>query len=198
MTLPDDLAVTTRVAAALERLGVRWLVGGSLASSFHGEPRSTNDADVVAELTEAHVDALVADLGDEFYVSADAVRDAVRRGASFNVIHLATMFKVDVFVLRGGDEFARAEMDRRERHDVAVESNDALYFASAEDTVLQKLVWFRRGGGISERQWRDVLGVLRVQAGALDIAYMQGWSKQLGVSDLLERALAHKAFGDQS
>ena len=187
--LSEELAVTLRVVHALERLGVRYLVGGSLASSLHGNPRTTNDADIVAELDESHVDALVTDLAADFYVSDVAVREALRRGSSFNAIHLDTMFKVDVFVMTA-DPLQVIEMGRRQRHAVGPGAADVLYFASAEDTVIQKLLWYRRGGEISDKQWSDIAGVIRTQGERLDVDYLQRWASSAGVAELLARSLA--------
>ena len=189
MSLPEPLAVTLRVARACERLGLRYLIGGSLASSYHGVPRSTNDADLLVELPGRCVAPLVADLAADFYVDADMIEDAIARGACFNVIHLATMFKVDVFVLTR-DELHVQEMARRQQHAVADGSDERAYFASPEDTILQKLEWYRRGQGISDRQWRDVIGVLEVQGASLDLGYLRRWAAYLRVEELLSRAMA--------
>lgn len=188
MTLAEPLAVSLIVARALERLGVRYLIGGSLASSFHGVPRTTNDADIVAEVTVNLADDLAAALADAFYVDADMIRDAARRGTSFNVIHLATMFKIDIFVATR-DPMAQEEMRRRQEHRLAPDDDARAFFASAEDTVLQKLDWYRKGGEISDRQWGDVLGVLRMQGPSLDVDYMRKWAPHLGVESLLERVM---------
>ena len=156
--LSEPIEVTLHVAKALADLGVRYLVGGSLASSLHGIPRATQDVDIVADLALRHVENLSSALKDAFYVDADMMRDAIRRGASFNVIHLATMFKVDIFVL-GRDELSREEMARRQVHRVGNLREHELYVASPEDVVVQKLAWYRKGDQISERQWNDLLGV---------------------------------------
>jgi hypothetical protein len=188
VSLAEPFAVTLRVAHAFERLGLRYLIGGSLASSYWGIPRSTNDADLVAELPGRRVDELVAELSGDFYIDADMIRDAIARGACFNVIHLATMFKVDVFVLTR-DALAQEEMNRRSEHRVTPDGDERAYFASAEDTILQKLDWYQKGAGISDRQWQDVLGVIRIQRPALDLDYLRRWAPHLGVNALLERAL---------
>ena len=107
----DPLRVAFLVTHTFEALGVRYFIGGSLASIFHGLIRTTNDADLVAELALSHVTALVAALEGAFYIDAESIREAIARKASFNLIHLATMFKVDVYVSRGrpfdGSRFAR-------------------------------------------------------------------------------------------
>ncbi|HSL82233.1 MAG TPA: hypothetical protein VLF66_05620, partial [Thermoanaerobaculia bacterium] len=151
----ETLRAALTVARALEALGIPYLVGGSLASSVHGIPRSTQDADLVADLEPDRVEDLVQALEGEFYVDEERVRDAVRRRASFNVICLRTMLKVDVFVLPD-DEFHRTEMSRRRRLRLGEDPESAVEVASAEDTVIEKLTWYRLGGGVSERQWLDV------------------------------------------
>jgi hypothetical protein len=159
-----------------------------MASAIHGVPRSTQDVDFVAELNEEQVDDLVAVLESEFYIDREVVRRAVRSRRSFNVIHLGTMYKADVFVM-GTDGHAQAEKKRRRIEALGPEPDSpTAYFCSAEDIVLQKLRWFRKGGGISDRQWSDLLSVLKVQANALDYDYLRYWTAELGVADLLLRA----------
>jgi hypothetical protein len=185
----EALTVTARVALLLERLHVRYAVVGSLASSLHGIPRSTQDADVVAALEERHLTPLLQGLAGDFYVDDERARQAVATGRSFNVIHLGTMFKVDLFVPRG-DTFATSELARRQRVELEVDGGRAveLWFATAEDALLHKLYWYRLGGQGSDRQWGDVVGVLRVQASSLDQDYLNTWARELDIADLLARA----------
>jgi hypothetical protein len=187
--LSEPLEVTLLMAETFEGLGIRYLVGGSLASSLHGIPRATQDVDMVAGMGLRHVDAFVSALRSTFYVDADMISDAIRRGASFNVIHLATMFKVDVFLL-GRDELSREEMARRQVYRVGGPPEREIFVASPEDVVVQKLDWYRKGSEISERQWNDLLGVLKVQGRRIDVTYMRRWSTAGRTLDLLERALA--------
>lgn len=188
--MPDRaLQATLAVVGALERTGLEYLIGGSLASSLHGIPRSTQDSDLVVDLPPERVSDLLIELGDDFYADATRARQAATRGTSFNVIHLETMFKVDLFVV-GDDPLARSEMERRESHRIGEEQERHAFVASAEDTVLQKLVWYRLGSRVSDRQWRDLIGVLRVQGARLDRAYLQRWADELDLRDLLDEALA--------
>jgi len=195
MSLSEPLSVTLIVAQILEHLSVAYFVGGSLASAIQGAPRATLDADIVADLHPEHVEPLVRALGDAFYFDADTIRSAIRSRSTFNLIHLKTMFKVDIFVNKGRP-FDQAQLGRRVRQRLTPELEPALYFASPEDTILAKLDWFRRGGEVSDRQWRDVLAVLKMQSGRLDWQYMQGWAAELAVSDLLAKALTETA-GDR-
>jgi hypothetical protein len=185
VTAPDLLVALAPVLEALRDLGVRHYVGGSIASSAHGVPRASIDVDVVAELEPAHAAPLVDALRAAYYVSEERVRDAVARRESFNVIHLETMVKVDVFVSRDRP-FDRRALGRA--RPAALEGGHEIPVSSPEDTILAKLDWFRRGGEVSQRQWSDVTGVLRA-GGAVDEPYLRQGAQELGVVDLLDRAL---------
>jgi hypothetical protein len=187
MNAPEILAALAPIVEALEELGVAYHIGGSVASSVYGIPRLTIDADLVADLRLDHVRPLVKQLEVEYYIDADAVRDAIRRRSSFNAIHLDTMLKVDVFIpkMRAFDQ----EELRRTRQEILAEGTRSFYMSSPEGTILNKLEWYRMGGEVSDRQWNDILGALKVQGTALDMVYMQRWAKALQVTDLLERAL---------
>jgi hypothetical protein len=190
----EAIRITVIVAETLERLGIRHAIVGSLASSMHGIPRSTNDVDLVAAVRPEHADPLAKALGDAFYVDADMIRDAVARRSEFNVIHLATMFKIDIFV-PGPDPIAQAQIGRSTTVSANADGTLTLRVASAEDTVAQKLLWYRHGGETSERQWLDTLGVIAIQGEKLDLQYLLPTADALGIRDLLERALAQAASG---
>ena len=168
MVSPDEaFQVLLEVARVLEELDVPYVVGGSLASSLHGIPRSTQDADLVAALRTEHIQPFIGRVEGTFYVSPERVEAAVRRRTSFNLIHLKTMIKVDLFVF-SETPLARQEMARRQVLPIPGEPEAHLQIASPEDTILQKLLWYRKGGEVSERQWNDILGVIKVQGRALD------------------------------
>jgi len=190
----DPLDVALRVIAVLEDLGVPYVLGGSLASSLVGEPRATADVDLAVRLSDADVSSLVRALESEFYVSEEAAHEAVRRHASFNLVHLETVLKVDLFVL-GDDLLDRRQLERRTRVRVSDDPPRELWVGSAEDQVLRKLRWYRDGGGISERQWRDVIGILAVQGERLDREELRAAAREADLADLLERALADVGRG---
>lgn len=187
MILTEPLEMTQRITTVFERLHVPYFIGGSLASSLHGIPRATHDVDLVADIRLQHVSLLVNALEMEFYIDAQMIHDAIRHQTSFNVLHLATMFKIDIFVLQSNPD-SQAEMARRESYQVSDDPEQRLFLASAEDTILHKLLWFQMGGAVSERQWHDILGVLQVQHDTLDYAYLENGAQRRGVAGLLQQA----------
>jgi hypothetical protein len=190
--LAGPIAVTTLVTGVLEGLGVTYVIAGSLASAVHGVVRATMDADIVADLRPEHVEPLVQALSDAFYVDPEMMRDAIRQQGSFNVIHLDTAFKVDVFVPKAR-AFDRSELARRQSYVLSEAPLSRAYIATPEDIVLAKLEWYDAGGRISDRQWRDILGVLKVQGLRLDHAYLRHMAAGLGVDGLLGQALDEAA-----
>lgn len=199
MQSAEPVEVMLLVTQELEALKIAYFVGGSLAAIVHGEYRATRDVDIVADVRGEHVAGLVRAWADAFYVQTEdlweAIRSAVRyrndarHRATFNLIHFDTGFKVDIFVYTGRP-FEAMQLARREAEVVATEPERTVYIASAEDTVLAKLEWYRLGGEVSDQQWRDIAAVLKVQATALDRDYLSRWAHLLGIADLLTRALA--------
>jgi hypothetical protein len=186
--LPDVITTLIELRDALDRVGVDYMVVGSLASSAHGLPRATRDADLVTAITSQQIKELAELLRPRFYISEDAELDALHHGTSFNAIHEETLFQVDLFVMKP-TPYNRVQFDRREYIEVDPERNITMPFQSAEDTILSKLDWFREGQEVSERQWQDVLGVLRAQGEQLDHKYLRHWAANLGVDELLQRAV---------
>jgi hypothetical protein len=192
MILAEPIQITQLIANVFDQLQIPYLVGGSLASSLHGIPRATQDVDMVAGLNPKHVAPLVKALETVFYIDANMIHEAIQHGSSFNVIHLDTMFKIDIFVLQD-DPVSREEMTRRELHKLSEDTEEGLFLATAEDIILRKLYWFKLGGGSSERQWNDVLGVLQVQKEKLDYSYLQRGAHKMGVATLLKQAIEDAA-----
>jgi hypothetical protein len=184
----EPIEVTLKVTHLLEKLGVPYLIGGSLASTLYGMVRTTQDSDIVAEMRLEHLQPFVAALQDEFYVDDEMIAESIQRHSSFNIIHRETMFKVDVFVPRPRP-FLQSQLARAQKQTFTFETEVSANFASPEDIILAKLEWYRMGGEVSERQWRDILGVLKTRADALDLDYVHKWANELKVNDLLERAL---------
>lgn len=186
--MDENLLVTLRIAEVLDHLEVRWFLGGSLASSMHGIPRATLDADIVADLRVSLVSAFLRALGADWYVEEQSVRDAILSRGCFNLVHLGSAMKIDIFVpkLR---RFEGGQFSRARRTPVAEGSTIEIPVCSAEDIVLAKLEWYRAGGELSDRQWGDILGVLRVNAKSLDLDGMREGALELGVSDLFANAL---------
>jgi len=183
----EPVEVTLRVTTVLENLSIPYLIGGSLASALYGMVRTTQDADIVAEMRLAHLSPFVAALQDEFYLDEELIATALQRNTSFNIIHRATMFKVDIFTPRSRP-FLQSQLARAQRQTFTFETEVSAKFASPEDPILAKLEWYRLGGEVSERQWRDILGVLKTRAGELDLGYLERWADELELTDLLERA----------
>lgn len=165
------------VVGALERLELPYLVTGSMATIFYGEPRYTNDIDVVVQLPNHKVNALCrAFQPPDYYVSDEAARMAVEQGGQFNIIHSSSGLKVDVFVARN-DAFDKSRFARATRIRPADDFDAS--FASTEDVIIKKMEYFREGG--SEKHLRDITGVLRVSGEQIDHAYIANWASRLGL-----------------
>ncbi len=189
MTMQGEATrITLLVTQALEQIGISYAVGGSLASSMHGVMRSTLDVDIVADMKLEHIKPLVAALSKEFYADDEMMKDAIEHHSSFNLIHYETAFKADIFI-RKLRAFDQMQLERRRTSVIATDPEYSVYVVSPEDIILSKLEWYRMGGEVSDRQWRDILGVLKTRAGELEMDYLRKWANELKVADLLEHAL---------
>ena len=193
LVLTEAEQVIEIVTSIFDRLDISYLVGGSVASGIHGVYRYTNDVDVVADISADKVEALAAAFAG-FYADEEMIRDGVKTATSFSVIHLGFMIKVDVF-LKVDDEWTNEVWQRRQFVPISSDGSLKVYLPSAEDAILQKLRWFQMGGGVSDRQWGDVLGMLKTGAGNLDYAYMREWAPPLGLVPLLEKAVGMASIG---
>jgi hypothetical protein len=191
--MQDVLDVALLVAKAIDATGSEYFIGGSVASSLQGEPRATNDIDFVVAMLGLRVPAFAAELGEDFEVDQAMLRDALSRGGSANIFYLPMVTKIDIFGL-GSAPYDEVEFARRRR--VRVRANgEELWIKSPEDTILRKLLWYRDGGEVSEKQWRDVVEVLRVRGPDLDSTFLDIWAVRLSVEALLARARTDAAGG---
>ena len=173
----------SRLAAKLDAAGIPYMITGSFASTYHGTTRTTHDIDVVIDADRAALETLVRSFpDDEYYVDLDAALDALAHRSQFNVIDLATGWKADLIV-RKDREFSRAELARREPAEIL---GARVFVATAEDTIVSKLEWAKIGE--SERQLRDVAGILDVRRGRLDLEYVERWVRELGLEEVWSRA----------
>jgi hypothetical protein len=169
------------------------MVGGSVASSSHGIPRSTNDIDIVADIRQEHISRFVSELAGAFYADPDTMHEALHHERSFNLIHFASGAKFDIFPV-ARNRYAEVQIERSVPQKVPG-LNILCPVASAEDTILAKLIWYRAGGEQSDQQWNDLRGVRSVQGSRLDRTYMQDWAQQLKVDDLLKRLMSEEEPG---
>lgn len=191
VTVPNALLL--QLARALGAADVRYAVGGSIASSRYGEFRATNDIDILVEVGPVTVRRLVTALADAFHVDREAADRAAQSGGTFTAIHLKEFVKIDFFVATE-EKLHRLQIERREA--VVVDpSAPPVYFTSAEDTILAKLVWYHRSDSVLERQLRDVAGILKTRGRELDLTYLGHAATSLGVRDLLADALEESGLG---
>ena len=188
MKTPDILQAIEPVISAFNKLSISYYIGGSIASSIYGIARATMDVDIVADIKIEKISSLKRILENEYYIDENMIKDAIRRFSSFNLIHLETMIKIDVFIHK--HQPYQEETQRRKQKDTLEDSEGAseFYFSSPEDIILNKLQWYELGNRVSERQWLDVIGVIKVQLKNLDDEYLRKWGKELGLLDLLTKA----------
>src|SRR5216683_501132 len=183
----ENLRVVREVAGVFDRLAIPYALGGSVASSVHGINRFTRDADLSAEPFPGREGEFAGSFGPDYYLSVPAIRDAVRDRSCFNIINTSTGFKIDVFV-RKDRAFERSAMERRLSVMLPDLPEQPMSFVTAEDAILFKLEWYRLGNEALDQQWKDIIGILKVQGGKLDETYLDHWAAELKVTDLLAKA----------
>lgn len=190
MKNPEMLSALQPVVNALEKFSIPYYVSGSIASSIYGMPRATMDIDIVADVKLHHISLLRHELEKSYYIDEDMIKEAIQNSSSFNLIHLETVIKIDVFIFKDipyhQNALERKIKDTLEDDDMKTE----FYFSSPEDIIISKLQWYELSGKASERQWLDVIGVIKVQGDSLDKNYLQVWSKKLGILELLKNAFS--------
>jgi len=189
MNNPQQLIILESFTDILQQLDIAYAIGGSVASSIYGKVRFTEDADITVEPFDNQADKLIELLSSDYYISKAAVYQALKQQRSFNVIHLDSAFKIDVFI-RKDTAFEKQLMARRKSLKLSDSIKKEFAVVSAEDIILLKLQWYRDGGCSSQRQWDDVLGILAVQAERLDFEHLNKWAAILGINELLEKAVA--------
>jgi hypothetical protein len=189
----DQTELLRHVVEAMDALGIAYMIVGSQASIYYGEPRFTQDIDVVVDIDAGHVAGLLARFpAGEFYVSEHAVRDAIQTGGQFNIIHPAAGLKVDVMVKKDS-LYDRVQFERRESKTIA--PNLHAYLARPEDIMLYKMLYFSEGG--SDRHLRDILGMLRIPGAAIDIGYVTQWAARLGLGAIWESVQAQASTDER-
>jgi len=189
MTMKNEMVEAIKpLIEVFNQLGILYYIGGSVASSIYGMPRATQDIDLVTHFKSEHIAHLEQALESTYYIDQEMILKAIINGTSFNLIHLETMMKIDIFLLKN-DPYHQIAFGRK-KEELFDEQDHILrfYIASCEDVILTKLDWFRLGGGISEQQWRDIQGVLKIQQESLDIDYLLTWARELELTNLLEKA----------
>lgn len=189
----EPIEVTLIVTGIFERLGVPYLIGGSLASTLYGMVRTTQDSDIIAKMLPEHIHPFASALEADFFIDREMIAESIQHKSSFNIIHRETMFKVDVFIPRPRP-FLDSQLVRVRRQTFLLGTEVSANFASPEDTILSKLEWYRMGGDVSDHQWRDIIGVLKTKADDIDFEYLRHWGGELKVGDLLESALSQAAL----
>jgi hypothetical protein len=192
MNNPQDIAVLEQFADILDELNIAYAIGGSFASSAYGAVRFTQDADITVDSFGQKGNKFFDTVKSDFYISNEAMNYALQNRTSFNIIHLATAFKIDIFI-RKDDEFQRQMLFHSRKLPLG-ESSKKVSFVSPEDIILLKLDWFRQSGYSSERQLSDVRGVLAAQKDSLDLDYLKNWAKKLGLNELFQKAISESDF----
>lgn len=188
--MPDPFATLQRLLVILDGLQLDYVIGGSLASSFYGIPRATNDIDAVVDLAPERLEAFLRAAEVDFYLDPHVAAEAVRERRVFNLLDRRDFDRVDIFVLPETPSRRQQVLRRRKGELVFGSRRLWAFLPSPEDLILTKLEWYQLGNQVSERQWDDVRNVLRLQAANLDWSYLTDWAAAMGLTTLLARARA--------
>jgi hypothetical protein len=189
LMIEDPIAIAYKIIDKLNLLNIPYYIGGSVASSLQGEIRFTEDIDLIIYLESSQIEIFIETFSSDFYVSDVAVKDAINGvSSSFNLIDFQSLEKADIFISRN-DDFSISRMNRRQLYMPEDNREKAFYISTSEDTILQKLVWMKISQNESQKQWRDVLGVIKIQQERLDLQYLGQWSAYLNVTAQLKQAL---------
>lgn len=184
MSIP---AAIMPVVEVLERLQIQYYIGGSIAGIAYSLPRTTYDVDILAAMESRHASALVQALRNDYYVDLESIFEAISFHTSFNMTHQATHVNVDIFI-SAGRPYDDQQFNRVQAH-LLPGAERPINLASPEDVILNKLAWYESGNRVSDQQWRDIQGILRVQGQTLDLSYLRQWATELRLAGLLEFAL---------
>jgi hypothetical protein len=185
MNNPNELVILRDFTDVLEQLDIAYAIGGSMASSIYGNIRFTQDTDVTVEPFESRAQQLFEMLRQEYYISKEGVFQALKNQSCFNIIHLTSAYKIDVFI-RKNNAFEKQLIKRGRKLKLSEQEQKLFSVVSPEDIILLKLQWYQQGGCSSELQWNDVLGVLTIQKDRLDFEYLSTWADKLSIKQLLE------------
>ncbi|HAL45562.1 MAG: hypothetical protein A2Y12_07160 [Planctomycetes bacterium GWF2_42_9] len=188
MSTPQQTEVLKILADVFDELNIRYAIGGSIASSIFGTPRFTQDADITAQISIQAAESLYEKLSSFFYISKETMHQAINTKSSFNIIHLDTVFKIDIFI--PNNEFENKLISRSHKNKIDESIAKEFSLVSPEDVILLKLKWYKMADCVSDRQWSDVKGVLGVQKDSLDYQYLKLWAEKLGLTALLEKVIA--------
>jgi hypothetical protein len=191
----EFLDVAVLVSEILEGLRIPHVLGGAVASTYYGEWRTTNDVDFAVAMLPRHVEKFLARTEADFIVDPQFVAESVRSQRMFTMIHRRTYIKADLYV-RHPRGFFQSQLERARHAPIRRSPAGSAWIPSHEDVVLQKLSWYKAGGCVSDQQWRDVIGVLKVWHDRMDASYMEKWANELDVESLLDAALTEVRSGD--
>lgn len=189
MWVQDPSEIARLLHPIFEQFEIPYYITGGVAAIIYGEPRTTRDLDIVINLPRSQIARLAVALeAAGFYCPPGAIEDiAVGRGQTVSVTHMAMILNADL-VLNADTAFDRSKMARRQLESLGGTDDQRYWVASPEDVVLAKLLWGRRSQ--SEKQWRDVLGILKIQGQALSFDYLFQWAETLALTEALSRAIA--------